>query len=332
MVQQKINLSDIRGILPESYDLFICSSSFENRCLSIASNIETDKVHKALILSNSNLIEHVGTNKNKLERLFGEKGHVVEVSTSDPLLTADNLDQSLTKAIDDGLAGSILLDVTTFTHESLLILLRLLQMRCLTSRITGVYANALEYSVGDQVKQKWLSRGISEVRSVLGFPGKIIPSRKTHLILIVGYEFERAIGIIETIEPNSIALGYGRSGSATTEKDKEANKHYMRLVEQMTTSFSHINRFQVPCNDPHRTRDELQAQISKIKDMNILIAPMNNKLSTIGVAWAAFDNKEIQMCYAQALSYNYSSYSSPGSQCYIFNLQWEDTRKRAING
>ncbi|MFA4885516.1 MAG: hypothetical protein WC601_07060, partial [Desulfotomaculaceae bacterium] len=217
------------------------------------------------------------------------------------------------------------------THESLLILLRLLQMRCPTAKITGAYANASEYSVGDDVKHKWLSRGIGEIRSVLGFPGNIVPSRKTHLILIVGYEYERAVGIIETIEPNSIALGYGRSGSATTEKNKEANEHYLHLVEQMATSFSDIIRFEIPCNDPHKTRDELQTQISKVKDMNILIAPMNNKLSTIGAALAAFDNKDIQMCYAHALSYNYSSYSSPGSQCYIFDLQCGDARKGAVS-
>lgn len=321
MKLQKINLSDIKKNLRESYDLFICSSSFEGRCLSIANNIETAKVHRALILTNNDLHEYVGANTDNLARQFGEKGEVVEVSTIDPLLTADNLSQSLFKAIKDGFAGSIFLDVTAFTHESLLILLRLLYLRCPTATITAVYANASEYSLGDDVKHKWLSRGIGEVRSVLGFPGNLVPSRKTHLILIVGYEHERAAGIIETIEPNSIALGYGRSGSATTEKDKDANEHYMHLVEQMATSYSDVNCFEIKCDDPYGTRNEIQAQISKAKDMNILIAPMNNKLSTIGAAWAALKNEDIQLCYAKALRYNYSNYSSPGSQCYIFDFE-----------
>lgn len=317
---QKVNISDIQGAMRESCDLFICSSSFESRCLSIPRNIAIEGVRRALILSNTNLLEYVGKNCDKLVDLFGEKGQVIEVSTLDPLVTADNLDQSLAKAKEGGYADSILIDVTAFTHESLLILLRLLQLHCSSSRVTGIYANASEYSIGDDIRHKWLSRGIGEVRSVLGFPGDIVPSRKAHLILIVGYENERAAGIIETIEPNSIALGYGRSGSATTEKDKTANEHFMYLVAQMATSYSDVNCFEIPCNDPYGTRDEIQSQIDKAGDMNILIAPMNNKLSTIGAAWAAFNNERIQMCYAQTLCYNYSGYSSPGSRCYIFDL------------
>lgn len=149
-----------------------------------------------------------------------------------------------------------------------------------------------------------------------------MPSRKTHLILIVGYEHERAAGIIEAIEPNSIALGYGRSGSATTEKDKDANELYLHLVEQMATSFADVNCFEIPCDDPEGTRDEIQSQIKKAGDSNILLAPMNNKLSTIGAVWAALHDENVQMCYAQTLRYNYSDYSSPGSHCYMFDLKW----------
>src|SRR5208337_3388367 len=198
-----------------------------------------------------------------------------------------------------------------------------------TSRITGAYANASEYSVGDDIRHKWLSRGIGEVRSVLGYPGNIVLSRKTHLMLIVGYEHERAAGLIDSIEPNSIALGYGRSGSATTEKNKDANEHYMNLVKQMATSFSEISLFEIPCDDPQGTRDKLREQINKAGDVNILIAPMNNKLSTIGAAWAAFENRDVQICYARALSYNYGGYSMPGSHCYLLDMQWKEDPPRS---
>lgn len=324
MALEKIKLSDLRQTLKEPVDLFICSSSFEERCLSIAKNIEIGKINRALILANHKLLEHVGKHKEYLEQLFVNKGTAIDISIEDPLFTADNLDKSIQKFIGQVQVNSILIDITTFTHECLLILLRILGIRCSNAKITCVYANALEYSVGEEVKHKWLSKGIGEVRSVLGFPGNTVPSRKTHLILIVGYEYERAASLIEIIEPNSIALGYGRSASATTEKDKEANEHYILLVEQIASSYADIMRFEIPCNDPYKTRDELQAQIANVKDMNILIAPMNNKLSTIGAALAAFNNKDVQICYAQAVSYNYSNYSVPGSECYVFNLDLEN--------
>lgn len=317
---QKYLLERIGECLLDSYDLFICSSSYEKRCQSIAKHIDLDRINQALILFNNDLTEYIGANKKSLEQYFAEKGQVVEVSTSDPLVTADNLDRTLAEAIPAGSVGRILLDVTTFTHESLLILLRLLELRCPESQITITYASAAEYSVGDDVKHKWLSRGIGEIRSVLGYPGNILPSRKTHLIITVGYEHERAAGLIESLEPHSIALGYGQSGTATTEKNKDANEHYVELVRQMAASFTEVGTFEIPCDDPSGTRDEISRQISKVAGMNVLVAPMNNKLSTIGVAWAAFENEDVQLCYAQALRYNYSNYSAPGNECYVFEM------------
>ena len=321
MNPNKILLHNINQEVIGPYDLFICSSSFEDRCKSIASHIDVSRINRACIVSHMNLLEYIGKNKDDLEQLFREKGHSVEVSTLDPLMTADNLQSALVDAINKGSTDRILLDVTTFTHESLLILLRLLQLHCPTSSITVGYTSAAEYSIGDDVKHKWLSRGIEGIRSVLGYPGKIIPSRKTHLIIIVGYEHERAAGLIEALEPHSIALGYGRSGTATTEKDKDANERYMELVKQMAASYSKVFTFEIPCDDPYGTSKEISQQISLAESMNILIAPMNNKLSTIGVAHAVLDNEDVQLCYAQALRYNYINYSRPSDQCYVFEIE-----------
>ncbi|MFA7233474.1 MAG: hypothetical protein WC076_05110 [Terrimicrobiaceae bacterium] len=115
-------------------------------------------------------------------------------------------------------------------------------------------------------------------------------------------------------------MGYGKSGSATTDKDKDANERFMHLVEQTATSFHDVNRFEIPCDDPYGVKAELQRQIKNAINMNVLIAPMNNKLTTIGSALAALENDDVQMCYAQALAYNYTDYSTPGDACYIFDL------------
>lgn len=323
MTIQKIAKSQIKKAFDKSYDLFICSSSFEERCLSIANSISVNRISRSLIISNMDLIKYIRKNKIILENRFGKKGKNVEINTLDPILTADQLDYHLIQLNSENFINSILLDVTTFTHESLLILLQLLRLRCPNATITGIYANASEYSIGDDINHKWLSRGIGEVRSVLGFPGNILPSRKTHLILIVGYEYERAIGIIESLEPNSISLGYGRSESATTKKDKSANERYMHLVEQVAPSFLNVNCFEIPCDNPNGTFHAIKTQISKVKNMNIILAPMNNKLSTIGAAWVGFENKDVQICYAQALRYNYTNYSAPGNQYYLFDLSWK---------
>jgi hypothetical protein len=188
--------------------------------------------------------------------------------------------------------------------------------------LTCVYANAKEYSVGDKVNQKWLSKGIEEVRAVLGYSGNLIPSKKTHFLIIVGYEYERAIAMINILEPNVLSLGYGKSENATVEKDKEANSFYSHLVMEMLPSYPNANKFNVSCNDPYETYNGLKKYIRKYKDENIIIAPMNNKISTIGVGLLALKNDNIQICYGQALTYNIINYSLPGSKCYIFDIDF----------
>jgi hypothetical protein len=320
MKPRRIPLNRIGNSLADTYDLFICASSYEDRCLSIVSQINVARVSRALIVSNMDLLEHIRNNKETIENQFGNKGQSVEVSTLDPLLTADSISSSITKVIEQFPIKRILLDVTTFTHESLLILLRLLRLHSPDSSITVLYASAAEYSIGDEFEFKWLSRGIGEIRSVFGYPGNITPSRKTHLIIVVGYEHERASGLIEALEPHSISLGYGRSGTSTTAKDQGANERYMELVKQMASSYSPVNTFDIPCDDPGGTCEIIERQIALACGMNVMISPMNNKLSTIGVASAAFKNDDVQLSYAQALRYNCMAYSTPGDCCYVFEM------------
>ena len=316
----KIELSKIKEVICSTYDVFICSSSFEERCLSISNNIDVSIFSEIWLIHNICDEQSNQIHTKMLSSIFGERAKLIEISLSNPLITADRIHEKIVEITNNKSLNSILIDITTFTHESLLILIKLLNLKCPNTKVTCIYANATEYSVGDDNKHKWLSNGIGEIRSVLGYAGNIIPSQKTHLIMIVGYESERAVSIINAIEPNSLALGYGCSSNATTDKNKEANEYYLHLIEEMTTSYSNIITFEIPCDDPLKITEELKKQIENEKDKNIIIVPMNNKLSTIGVALLAIENDDIQICYAPALTYNYQNYSTPGTNCYIYEL------------
>lgn len=316
--QYKVN--EIGQCLSQSFDLFIGCSSFEMRCLSFIQNFDKEKFTTALVFYNRDCLDYVKTNKEKMESILGEKGTFVELLHSDPIYTADQIKNSLLTISKKQEIASILLDITTFTHESLLIIVRLLRLVFPTAIIQCTYINAREYSSKDEMKNKWLSKGIAEIRSVLGYAGNILPAQKTHLILIVGYEYERAIGIINALEPNCISLGFGRSDNATTQKDQDANEHYAWLVEQMATNYVDLDCFEVKCNDPFATSEALLKKLEDIENRNVLIVPLNNKISTIGVAIASVSNDNVQVCYAPALIYNYDNYSEPGDTCYLFEL------------
>ena len=189
------------------------------------------------------------------------------------------------------------------------------------SSITCVYVNASEYCPGQTLSSKWLSKGCGDIRPVLGYPGMLLPSQKTHLIVIVGYEYNRAFDLISALEPNSITLVYGTPEEAITEKDHEANRFFNDLVEQMTFEFSNVKSITIPCNNPPQTAKALQNLYDEHELDNIVVVSMNNKMSTVGVALSAFKNERVQVCYAPAVIYNETNYSIPGSDCFVCTIE-----------
>ena len=319
-IMKTMTFNELSKEISDKFDIFICSSSFEDRCLSICSAINYSKLVKSFIVFNKEYEAFSKNNFNRQKKIISSEYSLVETSCKNPLLTADSMRESIIGYIIEKNKKNILLDITTFTHETLLILLKLLVTFCPSTKITCVYTRAKEYGVGDDVNKKWLSSGIEEVRAVLGYSGNLMPSKKTHLFVIVGYEYERANAMINILEPNFLSLGYGKSENATVEKDKEANSHYYHLVTEMSHSYPNINKFEISCDDPYKTYNILGEHIRRYKDENILVAPMNNKISTIGAGLFALKNETVQLCYGPALTYNIKNYSTPGSKCYLFEI------------
>src|ERR1035437_949552 len=127
--------------------VFVCCASFESRSQSVPAQLERVAFTRVLICANENFPHVIKQGAKQLQHRFGSVARLVSLNTNDPLRTAD----SLREAIDDALKANLnrfLVDITTFTHESLLILLRIFQLRAITS-IEFLYAAAKAYSVGD---------------------------------------------------------------------------------------------------------------------------------------------------------------------------------------
>ncbi len=186
-------LGELREISQLGVDVFVCSASYERRCRSVADNIDVAHVGRALIAKNEDHAHIVGDNHEYLCRLFDGRCETLLLDTGDPLKSADAMLVAVRSACH-GPAKRWLIDITTFTHEGLLILFKVLaELLRREDKLEFVYSHAKEYSVGDPPDRKWLSKGIREVRSVLGFAGELLPSRRTHLIVLAGFEVERAL-------------------------------------------------------------------------------------------------------------------------------------------
>jgi hypothetical protein len=216
----------------------------------------------------------------------------------------------------------MLIDITTFTHEALLIILRILaNTPANKTRIFLCYNGASEYSIGLPREKKWLSKGIEEIRSVIGYPGLLLPNRPTHLIILVGYEHERAHKLIEAFQPSLVSLGHGKPGTATSKKNYETSIFFHKLLVG-STSIRHIfSEFEFSANDPSVSQKALLKLINDRSGYNHIIAPMNTKISTISCALIGIKDPSVQICYAQPRLYNYYSYSKPSK--YVYIMEWK---------
>lgn len=319
-----IPLNELQNSIIADYDLFICFNSFETRSATLSLNCDISRFKQFYIFTSETLREEAKSNLEILKSIIPtEKRDIISIPIDNPVGSADKIKSALYR-IRDKSTPKVFIDITTFTHETLLILLAIVKEKIPGAQVTCAYINAADYSCDtEKQEQKWLSRGIGDIRSILGYSGIIKPSQKTLLMVIVGYEYERAVNIIDSIEPDFLALGYGIASNATTEKNHGANMHYAQLVKQMATYYDDVEDFTLPCNNPYEAATAIKEQIQKIgQGKNVIIVPMNNKLTTIGAAMVNFEQPDIQLCYAPAIVYNYSAYSTPGETCYLFDLDF----------
>jgi hypothetical protein len=316
----KISLNTLTKALEAHVDVFICSASFEARCLSVPNQLSPELVGSVLICANENFPEVLSGNGKTLTERYASKGSLVKLSTENPLMTADALQEAIGR-FTGSTPRRFVVDITTFTHEALLILLKIMRLK-LSAKDTAtlVYMSAGEYSVGDKPEDKWLSKGIREIRSVLGYPGKIVPIRKLHLVILTGFEGERAERFIEEYEPNRISLGVGDPAHSISSDHYSVNK---ATHGKIAAKYSDVLEFEFSCSDPSAAMAAIESHIARIADHNVLIAPMNTKISTIGAGLLALKDESIQLCYATAHQYNEAKYSTPGTDCYVFDFPAE---------
>lgn len=322
MKTQRIQLTGLGTVLPDQIDLLILSSSFESRCESVALNTDPKRVRRVLVARNRNHLDVHSDHTRALLARFGDCAGIMELDSSDPLKTADSIARSVRQHLQSG-SANIVVDISTFTREGFLILFRFLDLFAKPRALWYVYSLAAEYAVGLASAEKWLSRGITEVRSVLGYPGEFDASKRLHLVVLVGFEYDRVAELIRRCEPTVVSLGQAAS---VAQDDANHFEVHARNYARLRSVFGDVKQFEFPCYDPGGTRNAVLQQVRAHSGFNCIVSPMNTKLSTLGVARAAIVESSIQLVYAQPILYNIHGYSRPGDICYVINEDVEDLK------
>lgn len=326
-MSQKVTIADLEAKVGASVALFIGMGSFEVRCLTILGALAKN-TGNFLFFKNRQAGDLASENLQKMKVIAGEKAISIDLDLDKPTLSADAFQTSLTH-IKNAPDGPIFVDITTFTHEQLLIFLRVLSEAKIDRKVIFGYTGSEQYSINTDPEDVWLSKGVSQVRSILGFPGEFLPSKKLHLIVLVGFEYERAKAVIEQFEPAFLTLGIAKNTQSVSAAHHATNQKFFdevkRFVDVRTSIYPSIYTFRFSGVDPILTRDAVLTQVVKLSSCNTVVYPMNTKISTLGVGLAAIQNRGIQICYSRAITYNENGYSTPSQQVTVFEMNFAES-------
>jgi hypothetical protein len=290
--------------------------SFEARSIAIANAFDGECWRSTTVFASKQRSDRARANLDALKVHLGGKLVPVELDTAAPLAVASELTGAVGGFVERVGADAAVVDVTSFRREELLMLLAILKSklsdRNRRERWNLAYVGAL--NMGD-----WLSGKVTSVRSVLGFPGDIRPSRSTRLVVLLGFEVNRARSIIEAYEPKQVVLGMGYKAESINETLYVRNKKLFCDIRQEFQD-SVETTFEFSARDPLKVQSELDKVIGSTDDSNVVIAPLHTKLSTVGAGLYAVNHPNVQVCYAPVEEYNEDAYSAPGPDVFLVPL------------
>ncbi len=295
-------INDIPVHISEVY-LFI---SFEERCLTVANYLYESGfsgIVRAFYCMDS-YAEALEVNRSKLIKMF-PKCEWIPVSYRDPLpmvLYCRKMDRNI----------DYLLDISCFNRENLFTFLW-------ASQIGRVYYPSVCFSYcSPKTYGPWLSAKYDRARNLLGFSGSDEPLPKRHLICCVGYESERAVQVIEAIEPSSVTLVLG-----STPTRAEFLERNQAAVEEVMGS-SNYNIKQINVVDPNSSYDDLLSIVNELPQYtSIHFATFNTKVSCLAAFSLWLKRPDIRIWNSTPKLYNpcYSDGSHPPK---LFQVKWHN--------
>ena len=305
----KVAKDDINSKIPSNSAL-ICFASFEKRSTSLANSIDSSKLKLSFVFRNVEApmdnynLENYKTICDKLQC------ETIDIQIDNPVGIADGLFRVIQKIITYEIK-SLIVDISTFTHEALLMLIKTVnKYNEAFSSLILIYNGASSYS-------DWLSKGCKAIRNIIGFPGRFNPSYKTHMIILTGFEKERATQLVELFEPDILSIG---NGSEPTDENHRATMEGMK--QEFSDWFGNLGipwtSFEFSCSNIEKTINDIKKEINNKE--NIVLVPLNTKLSTISAALVALNDEQIQLVYPIPEIYN-RDYSVPSNHFTILDFK-----------
>lgn len=279
-------VESITTMTPEQPDtLFLCASSFEDRC-RIAPSLLPTSSYRSYYSAMFNYYQVVKQNRHFFNRTkiydalslvtINKPVRPIDCDRLNPIDGVKKFISFLKKNNIKSKKARITIDISTFTKQYILNLLCGIEEFFKMYSIRILYTEPHHYGRG---KFQRLSYGIEDIITVPRFEGKQIPGGKTALVVFLGYESHRTLAAIEKCEPDLIIAVIGNPPYYPGWEKYSLETHSFLL------SMPDVKKFEMSARDP----DEVREGLTKVWDEfnkdypNMYISPIGTKLQTIGI-------------------------------------------------
>lgn len=297
-------INTIEPSIPD--DVFVCCASFEPRCIGV-----TERLSSTYRAQFSIMFWYKEPDRTTLRKKFAEAMRqklekvspnlvIIESPRNQPI---NGIKELREKSSEIGLSLSnkrITIDISTFTKQYTLVLLKLLDGLESGNQIRVLYTEPIEYGPRRGGR---LTEGLRQIVSVPFFGGHYSFQRKKLLVLFLGYEGERALAIWEDYAPDKTIAFIGKPGYRKGwERISEELNH--RLLEMPI-----VEKRVAPTLDPTEVFKNLEQIYETHRSWNIYVAPLGSKLQALGIYLFAKRHPDVQIVYAIPLEYIEEDYS-----------------------
>jgi hypothetical protein len=320
----KYKVTTIKEGTPD--DLFISCISYEPRTRGIFKKL--DKSYKAdtgLFITNEQFEKFSKVRENKKEiknilerRAFFNNLNNLSSSIDNPIKIIIEIDKIIKNRLADKQRITITFDITTFPRGELLTIIYYLRHLTIIDTIRILYISPKRY--GD-----WLSEGYRYSMIPPFFEGPPTFEKKTAILILAGFEYDRVVSLIDDVEPSALILGRPHPGTSKEFRDAD---------EDIITKLKRTRRFtkeiyDIPANDPFLCRDSLKEIIQKnSQSYDFFVVPMGPKIEVLGTYLAYEENPNFRIIYPVPLIYNVVNYSSGCRDVYEVLLKSDEIAKK----
>jgi hypothetical protein len=189
----------------------------------------------------------------------------------------------------------ITIDISTMPREAIWIICHLLDQKGYKIQYT--------YHTPNAYPSDWLSRDPGKPRLVYKLAGISKLNKPTTLVILTGFDIERARQLVRYFEPDNLLLGI-QTGMQYENLHQNRERHEAGFTRHRGVKYFDIDGYSV--NNCLLT---LENETRHFKDSNVVISSLGPKLSALALYEFKVKNKDIALSYAPSNEYNHE-YSS----------------------